>query len=66
MSESHDNFTNLLGKLMKVSHTDLQKRIDDEKMTNDWTDDNGEKRTRRRLSRTVSRVLAVSSKTHSY
>jgi hypothetical protein len=65
MSEAHDNFTALLRKLVRVSHTELQRRIDDEKSTNDWTEENGATQRRHRLSDTVSRVLASSSRNRS-
>jgi hypothetical protein len=60
-SPEYQNFTNLLRRLVTVPHAEIQKRMDDDKATKDWTRDNAQKQRRQRPI--VSPAAVSSSKT---
>jgi hypothetical protein len=56
----YQNFTNLLRRLVTVPHAEIQKRMDDDKATKDWTRENNQ--TQRRQRPIVSPAAVSSSK----
>ncbi len=47
-STEYQNFTNLLRRIVTVPHAEIQKRMDDDKATKDWTRENKQKQRRQR------------------
>lgn len=62
-SPEYENFTKLLQRIVTVPRAEVQKRIDDDKMTQDWTRENDQPAHRHRPI--VSPASVASSKTHS-
>lgn len=59
-SEEYQNFTDLLRRIVAVSHAEIQKRMDDDKATKGWTREN--KQIQRRQRPIVSPAAVSSSK----
>jgi len=60
-SPEYQNFTNLLRRLVTVPHAEIQKRMEDDKATKEWTRENNQ--TQRRQRPIVSPAAVSSSKT---
>ncbi len=60
-SPEYQNFTNLLRRIVTVPHAEIQKRMDDDKATKDWTREN--KQVQRRQRPIVSPAAVSSSRT---
>jgi hypothetical protein len=62
-SAEYQNFTNLLRRIVTVPHTEIQKRMEDEQATKDWTRENDQPEHRHRPI--VSPAAVASSRTRS-
>jgi hypothetical protein len=62
-SQEYQNFTNLLRRIVTVPKSEVQKRMDDDKDTKDWTEANHQPEHRHRPI--VSPAAVSSSKNHS-
>lgn len=62
-SQEYQNFANLLRRIVEVPRSEVQKRMDDDKATKDWTLENDQKQKRQRPI--VSPAAVSSSKIRS-
>jgi hypothetical protein len=62
-SAEYQNFKNLLRRIVSVPHAEIQKRMEDERATKDWTRENDQPEHRNRPI--VSPGSGASSKNHS-
>ncbi len=69
-SLEYQNFENLLRRIVEVPHSEIRRRMDDDKATKDWTRANSQPEHRHRPivsppvpSRAQVRAVAVSSRT---
>jgi hypothetical protein len=60
-SEAHQNFENLLGRIVSVPNAEVKKRMDDEQTAKEWAKENGQRTHRARPI--VSPAAVSSSKT---
>lgn len=62
-SQEYQDFTNLLRRIVSVPKAEIQKRMDDDQATKDWTRENDQKQRRQRPI--VSPGSVASSKSRS-